>query len=313
MLLRLFRKSRAFTLIELLVVIAIIAVLIGLLLPAVQKVREAAARMSCQNKIKQINLAFINMVDTNGGIIPMGGGTENACYPNQAAGLNGAYNANGNVFLFFLPYMEQGTFYNQTLVGPAPLPSCSNGWSTPTVPIYSAWSTPMWSGSTGNNLIYQCPSDYTAVGWEGVAVCYAYNEAVTRTPGITGVNPRTFPSSITDGTSNTIFFAEHIFHTGPTVGDDWNELRTPDHSFFNNVDGGVSGAASYPAFNVRAAVNTNGPSANVASNIPSTLHGSVINCGLLDGSVRTVSQGVSSTTWPAAVSPQGGEVLGSDW
>jgi prepilin-type N-terminal cleavage/methylation domain-containing protein/prepilin-type processing-associated H-X9-DG protein len=87
-------RSAAFTLIELLVVIAIIAVLIGLLLPAVQKVREAAQRTKCSNNMKQVALAMINFHDTNGGF-PVEGSTQGISWP-----------------IRILPYIEQGSIYN---------------------------------------------------------------------------------------------------------------------------------------------------------------------------------------------------------
>jgi prepilin-type N-terminal cleavage/methylation domain-containing protein len=113
-------SRRAFTLIELLVVIAIIAVLVGLLLPAVQKVREAAARMSCSNNLKQLGLGILNYENTYQKLPPHGADFVNLpwpgnTYPNPTNPLNSALGNTQQGFslhLLLMPFIEQGNLYN---------------------------------------------------------------------------------------------------------------------------------------------------------------------------------------------------------
>jgi len=151
-----FGRWRGFTLIELLVVIAIIAVLIGLLLPAVQKVREAAARMSCSNNLHQLGLAVHNFHDSRG-FLPSAGcddGKPLVAAITNAAGtalLNGGEGTNWCIHI--LPYVEQGNVYSKlTFTG-------DSGWTNvPTSPTSSAVNNVNICNQTGNK-VYRCPSD----------------------------------------------------------------------------------------------------------------------------------------------------------
>jgi prepilin-type N-terminal cleavage/methylation domain-containing protein/prepilin-type processing-associated H-X9-DG protein len=279
-----FRRWGGFTLIELLVVIAIIAILIGLLLPAVQKVREAA-RAQCQNNLKQISLATINCADTHQGLLP----GVNGLYPNPFRSANNSY---ATVFFQILPYIEQQNFYDKTLQPTDP--SGQNG----DFPTYS----PYWNFTpTATIKTYVCPSDPTldkAVGWNAGPGSYGANHQVM--PFFWHGYSR-YPATITDGTSNTIFFA-----------DKQNACNLPwweSQIAFAVQDWTPKGAGWYFALSPTPI----GTCSGTLQNQPISWHTGGINIGLGDGSVRMIPQGMSLTTWLSALTPNGGEVLGSDW
>jgi prepilin-type N-terminal cleavage/methylation domain-containing protein len=171
------RVRFAFTLIELLVVIAIIAILIGLLLPAVQKVREAAARMSCTNNMKQIGLAAMNY-ESSYGVLPPG----IIVSPNATNGANSGYvsgppyaGSYTGILVFLLPYMEQGNIYNQIPTTYLQLNTTQGAWAYNTPPYSTDGNHTGYGFSQAYPHIksYECPSDFL-YGPVGTGIIDAY-------------------------------------------------------------------------------------------------------------------------------------------
>src|SRR5262249_17039435 len=147
------RPTAAFTLIELLVVIAIIAVLLGLLLPAVQKVREAANRLSCANNLKQIGLAAHNYQSTHGRLPPghLGPYPPRPYNPGDPAFESWLLRApHAGVLVHLLPYLEHDNIYRQLQVDWNPDSTAGTPWWT---------NANNWTMGQSRLKVFQCPSD----------------------------------------------------------------------------------------------------------------------------------------------------------
>ncbi len=295
-------------------VIAIIAVLIGLLLPAVQKVREAAARMSCQNNLKQIGLAYQNYAGTyNESFAP-----SMISDPNKPVGWG----------IFLLPYIEQGNLYQQYNFG-APFFYTNaafgiNNQAVANTPIkqYLCPSSPQRTGPYSYTFNYP---GYPPTTWQAYAADYSPLAGVSNslinylgmtTSSTSGALQRDLPTKIlalTDGTSNTILVAEiagksELFRNGKDVGQQLS-------GFYGGVGGWADATSSGSALYGSSADGTVAPGScgiNCSNDYGLySFHTTGANVLLADGSVRFLSASVDIRILCGLVTRAGGEVLGS--
>ncbi|WP_246524784.1 DUF1559 family PulG-like putative transporter [Gemmata palustris] len=279
--------------IELLVVIAIIAILIGLLLPAVQKVREAAARMSSQNNLKQMSLALHNVASntSDGRLPPAYGffpkGTDAASNDWQQSG------AEGPIYFHLLPFIEQGNMYNSAATGTSGHLGAQLQWAgkARTVKTYIAPSDPTndttkdLSSYRTNLLAFATPPANAGTSWDG---------------------PR-LPATFSDGTSSTVAFAEGFAVPNGTTNYWWYSM---DNAACPN--GGRCNGPSYLA-TTTSPVFTTQPPQTALWDRPNAYNASGVQVAMLDGSVRSVTTSITPATWYTANHPSDGGVLGSDW
>jgi prepilin-type N-terminal cleavage/methylation domain-containing protein len=294
-----FLRRSGFTLIELLVVMAIIAVLIGLLLPAVQKVRLAAASTQSQNNLKQLALAAHDFQAINKYLPPSYSYSYNYNINSSNYTITGSYD---DYFSQILPYIEQGELYNTLSYNYSYswggfsfsenfTPYCYNGSSSP-VKIYTNPTDPT---SSDDGLLNGAAITGYAVNATALPYVYRYNENIygSTYSGNSGKKV-TLTNGFPDGTSNTALVTEKyascngytnywafpgyaVFSSGYTI-----QIQPQDWacSFWGSVQTGKA---------------------------------SGILVALADGSVRNVSTSVSDATWQLAITPDDGQPLGSDW
>jgi prepilin-type N-terminal cleavage/methylation domain-containing protein len=275
------RSRFGFTLIELLVVIAIIAILIGLLLPAVQKVREAAARSTCQNNMKQLALACHNYESTFGYLPP--GHSANAFGP----------------IVYLLPYIEQDNVYRQLSINASPVwwssgtnfalaqtriksllcPSSplGDGSDATRAAILIAYGTPgidytpNYTGSPNHHISFAAPDAGTIgkTNYLGVSGDWRFGDGYK---GVFYYNSRNTIVGISDGSSNTMMFGE-------VCGGKFGAGTTPTYHFAWTC------SALYAGFGVAA----NGASDDWAGAMFGSGHTGIINFAYGDGSIRSLN------------------------
>ncbi len=310
------RRRGAFTLIELLVVIAIIGILIALLLPAVQKVREAANRTKCSNNLRQIGIAVHSYHDVRQRI-------PGAWFPDPITnyGKGSGIQDRGPVLFFLLPYIELQNVFNAAFV------SGNNGGHL--------------AGKVRTEIIktYLCPSDGSAIELSeekelpentGYAPSnYAFNMKV-----LDPASHKSLTNAMTDGSSNTVMAVERYrlcnlasgLSKPPNVQSSWANIpptpiddRVYDVAVFGWTDYGAtmsnpSKYQYYPNFSDNGRPFQVNPSpTDCDARVTQTPHTGGMQVLLGDASVRSVAASISVQTWLRACDPRDNLPLGSDW
>lgn len=261
------RQRQGFTLIELLVVIAIIAILIGLLLPAVQKVRQAAARSQCQNNLKQIGIAWHNYHDQMGRFPPGGdNGPRSCCSADVVSRYCWTY--------FILPHIEQGNLYKLTFNG-------GNRNTLRRTPIKT----------------FYCPSRRSPRLYRGNNKCDYAASAGTNGAGRNGAAVRTGRGEVTinqiinvDGSSNTLMVGEARIHLAYMDRGQSGYWSDNENCFYNGWRDEVVRRGNWPPARDIVDRSVHG---RLCHNRFGSSHTAGMQAVFVDGSVRNVSYSVS--------------------